>query len=497
MTFALNKRRLGFGFLGLALGLLALLLGARLTLTGLAVNTLLQRAGAAEIKFNVIRASPWRVDLENIEFQVRAQTFAARRASMVRAHWWTPSLGTVRVEQARVPLNIDGSDTNPSAWSTYKPGAAAAPSLSLPAEEISIDGQLLIQAAALPEQALVVKIEARLTAGNRWQGSMHADGPGLKLRSEGLFTPAKSELGFKLTELTLDLQPWQNFLQRVVLLPGGALEMAGRISATAEGSYQGKALLAAGTVHLREGRVKNELRGVSAEGVEADLEFVDFSKFLSKPGSLRVRELRTGQLVARALDAEFAFEGATQIAVSRATLQTLGGRLTAEPFKYFTNLREVAAVLLVEGIKVEEVMALTRDLPANASGRVDGRLPVRIDGSGLRLGTGWLALMPGVSAQIQFNATGLLTGGINASSPTYAVLKKIEAGLLKLKITEMRLEIRPPDAPPGRSAQLHLKGEPVDPDVKAPVTLDLNVNGPIEKLLNLGLDSRMNFGSKR
>ena len=51
-------------------------------------------------------------------------------------------------------------------------------------------------------------------------------------------------------------------------------------------------------------------------------------------------------------------------------------------------------------------------------------------------------------------------------------------------------------APAGRTARLHLAGAPVDPDVKAPVILDLNVNGPLEKLINLGLDSRLSFGSK-
>ena len=123
-------------------------------------------------------------------------------------------------------------------------------------------------------------------------------------------------------------------------------------------------------------------------------------------------------------------------------------------------------------------------------------LPLRIDAAGLRLGTGWLQLKPGVHAEIQFNTSGLLTRGVSPGNPSYAVLKKVESGLLKLKINELRLDIRPPNAPPGRSAQLHIAGEPVDPDVKAPVVLDLNVNGPLEQLINLGLDSRVSFGSK-
>jgi hypothetical protein len=118
---------------------------------------------------------------------------------------------------------------------------------------------------------------------------------------------------------------------------------------------------------------------------------------------------------------------------------------------------------------------------------------VRIDDSGIRLGTGWLELKPGVYAELQLQATGLLTGNVAQNNPSYGVLKKVESGLLKLKIDELRLDIRPPNAPPGRSAQLRIYGSPVDPSIKAPVILDLNVNGPLEKLLNLGLDSRLSF----
>jgi len=210
-----------------------------------------------------------------------------------------------------------------------------------------------------------------------------------------------------------------------------------------------------------------------------------------------VSEIRVGQLVLRDVAAGFAFAGPAEIDVSQASLQALGGRVAAEPFKYFLNLRELEAVLSVDGISVAEVMALTPDLPAKASGQVNGRLPIRIDSGGLRLGSGWLELRPGVYAEVQFKASGLLTGGLAAGSPSYAVLQKIEAGLLKLKLTTLRLEVRPPDAPAGRSARLHLEGEPVDREVKAPVILDLNVNGPIERLLDLGLDSRVSFSGKQ
>lgn len=495
MTPALPKRRLLLVVGVLAFVTLTVAVLARLTLTGMAVGSLLRMAGASEIKFNVSQASPWRVVVDDVGFQVKTQAFAAKRVSFARHHWWTPSLGAVRVEQARLPLKIVSSVTNPPASSTSKNSPAKAQPLSIPAEEISIEGQLVVQAAALPEQALTVKIEARLADQGKWTGQVQVGGPGLGLKAEGTYDLPRQDLAFKVPEVSLDLKQWQQFVQRVIVLPGGATTIEGKLTGNAEGRLVGKSLTAGGTVHLREGRYQNDQNAVVAEGVEADLTIIDFAKFLTKPGTLRVRELRTGQLAMTDLEAEVAFESLDKMTITRASLKALGGSVSAEPFNYSLNLHELEAVLLVDGISVEDVMALTKDLPARATGRVNGRMPVRIDASGLRLGTGWLALKPGVYAEIQFNATGLLTGGVAPNNPSYAVLKKVESGLLKLKISELRLDIRPLDAPAGRSAQLHLQGEPVDPDVKAPVILDLNVNGPLEKLLNMGMDSRVSFGS--
>ena len=496
MSPSVTKRRLLVGSAVLAALLLGAVLLARLALTHVAVSALLQLGGASDISFTITEASPWRVVVEDIGFQVRTQAFAAKRVSLTRAHWWSLSLGTVRVEQARVPVTIDGSDTNPWSWSTYQNGQAKVQPWQAPVEDLVLDGQLVVKAAATPSQELAVKLDAHQASPLVWTGHVMAEGPGLHVQGEARYDVGRDELAFKLPAVTLDLRDWQGFVQRLLLLPGGKWELEGKFSGSAEGRLAGKKLATSGTVRLREGRAVNPERAVLAEGIEADLEFTDFAQVVTKPGTLRIRELRAGQLVLRELEAELALGSADKVSVNRASFQALGGTVAVEPTNYFFSRRELETVVLVEGIDIEQVMALTQSLPARATGRVNGRFPVRIDDGGLRLGTGWLQLKPGVYGEIQFNANGLLTGGASPNSPSYAVLKKVESGLLKLKINELRLDIRPPNAPPGRSAQLHLAGEPVDPDVKAPVVLDLNVNGPLEKLINLGLDSRLSFGSK-
>lgn len=496
MTHPRNKRRLFLGAGGLILATLTMLLLARLKFTGLVVSALLQLGGASEINLHVTQASPWRVVVADLRFQVRTQAFSARRVTLTRRHWWAPSLGAVQVEQARVAVTIDGSDTNALNWATYQNSRAKVQPWLIPLDELAVNGELVVQAAALPAQVLTGKIAVRRSPGKNWEFQVQAGGPGLAMQAAGSYDVARDDLTFKLPDMTLELATWQNFVQRLVILPGGPWNLAGKTTASAEGRWKGKEFTATARVSIRGGYAANLARAVAADGIEADLEFTDLVHFQSKPGTVRIGELRTGRLVLRELEAEFAFDTAKKINVSHATLKALGGGLALEPFKYFPDLRELDAVVLVDGINVEELLALMQALPAKATGRLNGRFPLRLDVGRIRIGTGWLELKPGGAAEIQFNAPGLLTRGMAVSNPSYAVLQKVETGLLKLAVTKMRLDIRPPDAPPGRSATLHIAGQPADPAVKAPVTLDLNVSGPLEKLLNLGLDSRSSFGTK-
>lgn len=476
--------------------LLAVLL--RRPLTAAAIAKSLQMAGAGDVTFDVTRASPWTVEMQNLGFKIRTQRFDAQRVTFERAHWWSPTLGRVRVAGARVPMTLDGSDTNPWEWATYsgKTPAASPGGVAVPAEEVSVDGVLVVGAAGQPEQEVRVQFAAKLGDGNRWTGNVAATAPGFAAKISGEFDHAKNALQFHVADAELDLERWQGFITQMVVLPGGEWELAGKLRGSADGRYADGKLTLGGDVELQEGRFAYSQRNVVAAGVSAKFKFRDLDKFISEPGEVHVASLTAGEIRTTNLDLQLAFDTVERIDVRRATLEAFGGRLAAEPFKCFPRRNELEAVLLVEGLVVEQLLALAKDVPAKATGRVDGRVPLRIDGSGVRLGTGWLELKRGVYAEVQFNANGLLTRGMATNSPQYAVMQKIEAGLLRLKLAALRLDIRPPNAPAGRSAIIHLAGEPVDPEVKAPVTLDLNVNGPLEQLLNLGFDSRVSFGGK-
>ena len=495
VTFTLTKRRLLIGLAAFLLAVAGVLWLARQALTGLAVNGLLQLAGASGISFTITEATPWRVQVEDIAFQVRGQPIAAKRVSFERLHWWTPSLGKVRVEQASVPVDV-APPPAPAKPSAVPPPAPTPLPKKLPFHELSLDGKLVLPAPGGAGQTVAVTLTAHIDEQDKVTAQIKADGPGLAAQGEADITLANSEVVFRVPTLALDIKTWQPFVQEQMALPVGDWTAEGKITGSVEGHWANGKLTGSARLQLRDSQAGNTAKAITATGIEADVEVTDLAHFTTKPATLRVRELKTGQLALRDMHLELQFEGPNQVYITQATLLALGGTVASEPFRYRFDRQELDAVVVVEGINVEDIMALTPDLPAKATGQVNGRFPIQIDASGLKFGTGWLQLKPGAYAQIQFNAEGLLTGGVSPANPSYAVLKKVESGLLKLKVSELRLDIRPPNAPENRSATLHVAGEPVDPQVKAPVILDLNVNGPLEKLINLGLDSRISFGAK-
>ena len=449
-------------------------------LGGYAVRAALGMAGATDIKFRTVVARPTRIVVEDLEFRLQSQIFAARRLSLERPHWWRISLGRVQVEGARVALTIDGSDTNPWEWSTYQGEAAPAEPLSLPVESLELEGEVTVRAALQPEQKLVVKLEGAPKGKSDWMGSLVAEGPGFKLAGAGTLLGWGTELDFQVHSAELDLKIWQGFIQRNLLLPGGPWQLGGRLTGVAEGHVTAKRFAATARVSLREGRMRAGTQDIAAEGAEADLEFSDLWKFRTKTGVLRLKELRVGRLSLREVTADFGLWGGQALTVSSATFSALGGRVEVAPFKYFLNQREVTTTLQVDGLDLARLHELTTGVTGTVSGRMGGTLPLMIQQEGVRFAPGYLALQSG-AAELEFSATALLRSGATFSDDSLAVLKSAGASPVRLRLGELRLDIRPPDIPLGCSARLHAMGETDD----GHVTFDYNVNGAIEKYLTV------------
>lgn len=467
---------------GTLLALIAAAFPLRPWLGGYVIRTALGLAGATEIRFQPVTAVPSRVVVEELEFRIKGQAFAARRLTLDRRRWWRMTLGRVQVEGARVALTVDGSDTNPWDWPTFEGEAGPAEPMGLPVEALVLEGEVTVRAALQPDRQLTVKLEGAPRGNTDWVGSLVMEGPGFKLAGEGTLLGWGTELDFQVNRAELDLEIWQGFIQRNLLLPGGPWLIGGRLTGVAEGRVTARRFAATARVSLREGRMRARAQDISAVGAEADLEFSDLWKMRTKSGVLRVQELRVGRLPLTDVSADFGLWGGQNLSLTRAGFAALGGSVEVTPFKYFLHQEEVRTTLQVKGLELARLQALMPEVTVTVAGRVDGTLPLRVQQTGVRLDAGGhLALPPGAAAQLECDATALVRSGATLPDASLAVLKSAGTGPVRLRLGELRLDIRPPDAPLGCSARLRVAGE----TTAGAVEFDFDVNGSIEKYLDI------------
>lgn len=443
------------------------------------IRTALGMAGATDITFRPVITTPSRVVVEDLEFRVQGQAFAARRLTLERRRWWRPSLGRVAVEGARIVLTVDSS----AAWD-WPPGRdpnGPAEPLGLPVESLVMEGELIVRAALQSDRRLTMKLEGAPKGRTDWEGSLAVAGPGFKLAGTGTLAGFGTELDFQVHTAEMDLETWQGFIQRKLFLPGGPWQMGGRLTGVATGHVTARRFAATARVSLREGWMRARLDGITATGAEADLEFSDLWKLRTKSAALRLGEMRVGRLAMTDVNTDFGLADGPTVTVTRSTFAILGGRGELAPFKYLLNQPEVPAILQVEDIDLAQLRKLTTEVAGDVTGRAGGSLPLRVHPFGVRIESGaHLELQPG-QAELDLDPTALVRSGAVLTPDSLGVLRTLGGGPVRLQLTDLRLDIRPPDIPLGCSARLHVAGE----TPAGRLEFDFNVNGTIERYVEI------------
>jgi hypothetical protein len=182
----------------------------------------------------------------------------------------------------------------------------------------------------------------------------------------------------------------------------------------------------------------------------------------------------------------FALDGPSRVRVAKLETEAFGGRLATDAFAFDPRRPAPALKLRVAGARLEQLLQLFDDVPAEAEGMVDGELPLVWQDGKLTLGTGFFQLTAGELGRVRFTRDlHLLTSGRSPNSLGYASILEVERSLQELHFNRLRIDTYPPDAP-GQSLRLRLVGTPAGGKVATPVNLDVNVNAPLEHFLNWG-----------
>lgn len=348
--------------------------------------------------------------------------------------------------------------------------APGRPSLHWEFKAVTTVDQLRIVEFTLSGPADRFSVEARLDA--KGQGTWRVP-------------DSELELGPWFAALT---SPWAGFLSGITL--------SGRLAFSGKGRRDGENLTGRVSFSLKQGRFNDSTHKLTLEGVDLVLVIEDLAANRTAPlqmlswtgGSYDPVTFGPGRVV-------FAVDG-EQVRVSEASVALLGGTLDLGEFVFALNHPEVTVDARVVGIEVAQLLPLLPPVLAEARGRVDGAVRIKRDASGLQIGAGYLSLQKGQLAQLRLAPTpGLLSGSLPATVlKYYPGLGKIETGEVPLRAEVLEVTFTPEGDAEGRTASVRLAGGPIDPKLRAPIDLKVNVRGPLDSLVKFGTSSRLHFG---
>lgn len=173
---------------------------------------------------------------------------------------------------------------------------------------------------------------------------------------------------------------------------------------------------------------------------------------------------------------------------SEITIGFCGGsiRLYALYFN-FTKLNTGFTVVLDSLDAGKLIQQLPHFEDATATGTLHGRLPLSITKEGeFRLRDGFIYSPPGETGNISIKNPDYIISALSSAGLPAPVCENFGKALQNLNYDILRFDLSQPRHANGRM-QVRLKGESPSGKVSTPIDLNININGPIEELLNLAV----------
>ena len=324
-----------------------------------------------------------------------------------------------------------------------------------------LEGAVIRAGCAIPEFGVRPTIEQTV----RWNEGLEADGT----------------FGFDPVELS-GKEPWARWWPQV-----RGCEFSGGVGVSGRSRYAAGAWTLGADVLLNDFAVRSG-ESLAVEGVRGRVALVGLAPLRTAPAQTLVyRSAKLGAVELTNGSATFTCELPGKLSVEQWGTNGLGGRLDGTPFAFDPRQPEFGTELTLKAVKLEELLRLFDDVPATAEGLVDGSLPLTWRAGRLGLGTGQFRLSPGEMGRVHFTRDlQLLTSGRRPGTATFASLRKVEQAIQVLLFNRLQIDTYPADAP-GQSLRVRLQGAPAGGEFAMPVSLDINVNAPLERFLDWGV----------
>ena len=263
------------------------------------------------------------------------------------------------------------------------------------------------------------------------------------------------------------------------------LRLAGRLSAEGTVLYDGRTLRLPCRLRLTEGSVDWPEQSLLVHGLAADLEWRDLAALQTAPfqevtfASAKVHDIPIdgGRILAQ-------LDGPQALILERCELNWCKGRVHTQALRIDPSAPELDLVLFADSVDMISALSLIKGFKGTGHGLLFGKLPLAYRNGRLSYSRGYLYSVPGQSGRLALESAGLLTAALPPNHPNWPELRRAEQALEDFRLDVFRLDFTGRQTgEPG--ARILLVGEGTAE--KVPVRLNLNVNGPIEEAITMGL----------
>jgi len=306
---------------------------------------------------------------------------------------------------------------------------------------------------------------------------------GLSLRARvPVNDPQRTEVSVSLPETELT---GADALFALVRRIDSQVDVTGRVSAEAKLCFWGTQPVASGRVRVSDAQVRRG--GLEVGGLAADIPFecgvsfrtierpvVTFAS--AKAGNVR---LDNGRVEFQVTPSE--------VFIDRAEVVWCKGSLHAYSVHLDPKNPKAEVIVYADRIDLGEALMMVMPFKGAAEGVLYGRFPMGIDHKHVKLSTGFLYSLPGQGGKLRLDDPASMRAMLEQAGIAGEIQQPLSKALSDMDFSAIRMELDPKTD--GEAVlRMKLNGKSNFKEWPAPVDLNLNLHGPLERLLNLGLD---------
>jgi len=266
-------------------------------------------------------------------------------------------------------------------------------------------------------------------------------------------------------------------------VPG--LEVGARVGAKAQLRFLGVQPHVLGRVRVAEGSAKKGDLSVSGLTLDMPFEWGGFFRTIERP-SITFTQLKMGNVRLDKGDVAFQLTP-EEVFVDRVSVGWCKGSLNAYSLHLNVKKPKDNFVVYADRIDLGEALMMVMPFKGMVEGVLYGQFPVGFDSGHVKLSTGFLYSLPGQGGKLRLDDQTPMVSLLNRAGIQGNVQKPLARALSDMDFSLIRLELEP-EAKGDAVLRMKLDGKSNFREWPAPVALNLNLHGPLEEILNLGLD---------